>query len=189
MRKTIVTRIWSCEALLLVMALSTSCISVKPVVVDRKTQLENQILGTFERLNDDLILASSVRNASSHPASMPFRREALQAMMNREFNRDDLDALKRAGFIGEGRDGLLVWLNEPKEDAIWNKQLVEQENRDREIVMNYIVHANAQLSENDLPSIRRIFVRLIAESAQEGDRVQREDGSWEIVKRAAPSGE
>ena len=46
-------------ALALLCTLGAGCVSLKPVVLDRKTQLENQILGAFQRLEDDLILASS----------------------------------------------------------------------------------------------------------------------------------
>ncbi len=45
----------------------SGCPVVKPVVLDRKTQLENQMLGTFQRLEENLILASSVRAERPEP--------------------------------------------------------------------------------------------------------------------------
>lgn len=166
------------------------CVTVRPVVLDRKTELENQILGTFQRLERELILASSVRGAAPAPKLSPLQREALEAMLNREFNRDDVDQLKAKQVVGEGNDGLLRVLvagGEPAE-AKRVQQLVEQENQDRMVIMRRVIQLDRALTDKDLPLVRRIFSRLMAQVAEPGNRVQQESGAWGTV-REKPSKE
>jgi hypothetical protein len=57
---------------------------------------------------------------------------------------------------------------------------VAEENRDREVIMRRVLSADGSLEERDAPLVRRIFYRLNSQAARPGDRVQREDGSWEV---------
>jgi len=177
------------RALLVFALLLPSCVKVNPVVLDRKTQLENQILGTFQRLEDDLILASSVRGPRPEPSLSPLQREALDALMTREFYRDDLDALKAKQIIGEGRDGLVQVLTPPAEaaEAKAVQEVVDAENRCRKVILQRVVSSSRELSEKDLPELQRVFYRLNAQTARPGDRVQQEDGSWRVVGDEAPA--
>lgn len=165
----------------LALAVAVGCVSVKPVVLDRKTQLENQILGTFQRLRGELILASSVRGKGSRANKLsPLEREAVEAMMTREFNRDDVEDLKRAKVLGEGNNGLLARRGEPGDasKATWVKQLMEEENQARMVIMRRVIDHSPELSRSDLPEVRRIFYRLNVQTARKGDLVQGEDGQW-----------
>ena len=158
----------------------SGCVTVKPVVVDRKTQLENQILGTFQRLEDDLILASSVRGDRPEPRLSPLQREAVEAMMNREFFRDEIEELKSKQIVGEATTGLLAILALPGEPELAKraKQLVEEENRNRLVILKRVISLNRDLSENDLPQVQHLFYRLNAQTARPGDKVQKENGAW-----------
>lgn len=170
-----------------VFVLCSACVTVKPVVVDRKTQLENQILGTFQRLEDDLILASSVRGERREPRVSNLEREAIEAMMTREFQRDDVDALKAKQAAGEANTGLLVLLTPPAEpaEAKRAKDLVAEENRCRQVLLRRVIALGPSLSEKDLPELQRILYRINAQTARPGDRVQGEDGAWRTVTQAA----
>jgi uncharacterized protein YdbL (DUF1318 family) len=175
-----------CATLLLVAA-GWGCVSLKPVVLDRKTQLENQILGAFQRLEDDLILASSVRGSQTPAAKLtPLQREAVEAMMVREFYRDDIDALKQAQVVGEGKDGLLVVLARPEAEAqaAEMERLVKLENDSRTVIIRRVIQQERSLTERDLPLVRNIFYRLNRQTAQPGDKVQTEDGQWITVQAA-----
>ena len=166
----------------LALAVAVGCVSVKPVVLDRKTQLENQILGTFKRLEGELILASSVRGAGQPAKKLsPLEREALEAMMTREFNRDDIEELKTRSVVGEGRDGLLATRDMPAEavEAARVKKLVQEENNARLVLMRRVIQQSPDLSAKDLPELRRIFHRLNVQTARKGDWIQRSDGAWE----------
>lgn len=173
-------------AALALAALLGGCVTVRPVVLDRKTELENQILGTFRRLDRELILASSVRGAAVAARLSPLQREALEAMLNREFNRDDIDALKDKQVVGEGSDGLLKVLVAGGEAAEAQRvlRLVEQENKDRMVIMRRVIQVDPTLRDKDLPLVRRIFARLMAQVATPGQRVQQEGGAWDTVRKA-----
>jgi hypothetical protein len=162
-------------------------VTVKPVVVDRKTQLENQILGTFQRLEDDLILASSVRGERREPRFGSLEREAVDAMMTREFQRDDVDALKAKQVLGEALTGLLVLLAPPAEaaEAKRAKELVAEENRCRQVLLRRVIALGPNLSDKDLPELQRILYRINAQTARPGDRLQGEDGAWRTVTAQA----
>jgi len=171
-------------AALLLLATGQGCVKLKPVVLNRKTQLENQILGAFQRLEQDLVLASSVRGAAATAKLSPLQREALEALMIREFYRDDIDALKQEQVVGEARSGLLELLTEPKlpEQLQEARRLLKRENDARTVIMSRVIQANRALSERDLPLVRRVFYRLNRQTASPGDRVQLENGQWETVK-------
>lgn len=164
-----------------------ACVTVKPVVLDHKTQLENQVLGTFKRLSQDLVLASSVRGpgaATSGGKLSPLRQEAAEAVMLREFHRDDLEQLKADKVVGEGKHALLVLLSAPTEQtaAAQARRLVSEENGARGVIMDRVIQLNADLQQEDLPLVRRIFRRLNREAARTGDLVQRDNGKWEEVR-------
>jgi hypothetical protein len=166
-----------------IVVLCSACVTVKPVVIDRKTQLENQILGTFQRLEDDLILASSVRGERREPRMSNLEREAIEAVMTREFQRDDVDALKAKQAVGEANTGLLVLLTPPAEaaEAKRAKELVAEENRCRQVLLRRVIALGPNLSDKDLPELQRILYRINAQTARPGDRVQGEDGAWRTV--------
>jgi hypothetical protein len=167
----------------LLACLLCACVTVKPVVVDRKTQLENQMLGTFQRLEDDLILASSVRGERREARLSGLEREAVEAMMTREFQRDDVDALKSKQAVGEARTGMLAVLTPPSDEAEAKrvKQLVAEENRCRQVLLRRVIALGPDLSDKDLPELQRVLYRLNVQIARPGDRVQGEDGAWRAV--------
>ena len=170
--------------------LLAGCISAKLVKLDRKTQLENQILGTFQRLEDDLILASSVRGARAASTLSPLQREAVAAMMSREFFRDDIEALKDKQVLGENRGGklqLLITAGEP-EELKRSERLVAEENASREIILRRVIQLNRELSDKDLPRLWRIFYSLNAGAAKNGHKVQLENGNWQVVRRSETAG-
>lgn len=171
-------------------AAGLGCVKIKPVVLDRKTQLENQILGTFERLEADLILAASVRGKRPRPRLSPLQREAVEAMMVREFYRDDIDELKLQKIVGEGNRGLLVVLAPPESPELKArvKRLAERENQARMVIMRRVIQLSSDLSDKDLPLVQRIFYRLNRQTARPGEKVQREAGDWEEVRRASAGG-
>jgi len=172
--------------LLIVACCGTACVKLNPTILDHKTQLENQVLGSFQRLERDLVLASSVRGDRAQPLS-PLQREALEAMMTREFQRDDIEQAKREGRVGEATSALLVSLDAPKEEPARRafERLIRRENSARTVLIRRVIQLNRELSDRDLPLVRRIFYRLNVKAARPGDRVQRENGSWEQLPKPA----
>jgi hypothetical protein len=175
---------------LLLLGGAEACFTVKPVVPDQKTQLENQILGTFQRLDDDLLLASSVRGEEVPRNLSPQEREVVEALMTRAFNKDDVDDLKQRQVVGEAATGLLELFGPPPDEAeaARAKRLVEEENRSREILVSRVAQIGPGLGKKDLPLVRKILYRLNVGTSHPGDKIQLEDGRWQVVTTEAATG-
>ena len=99
-------------ALLLMGGCTLAKVDVK--VVSERTSLENQVLGTYNSLSEDLLLVASVRGVSptgkiaSPPVRSQEQQDATQALETVAFHADDLENFKRLGWAGENREGLVT---------------------------------------------------------------------------------
>jgi uncharacterized protein YdbL (DUF1318 family) len=183
------------SVLALITLLSSGCfgklsglVDVNVQVVDEKTLLERQILGAYENLEKDLVMVASVRSVDTEgrlsplPDFPPGQRKALEALRVREFYRDDVDALKREGVIGEGKEGYLTRLpTAPKIDAKRTALLdnvLKQENDARRWLVERIVETNETLSPADRPKVEKVFAQMNRDAAKDGEWVQADDGTW-----------
>ena len=157
-------------------------------VTSQRTALENQVMGSYKELEDDLVLISAVRGRSESGAVSPMRRRALDAKQNQDFNRDDMDELKGMGLVGETTQGKVVVLPPgvagkaakaaDEKTSRLASQLVAEENQDREAIWQRIVESNENLSAKDLPAVRATYAKMLRENAAEGHWIQSENGSW-----------
>ena len=166
-------------------------------LVGERTALENQVLGSYNALSDDVLLVASVRGVDpSGEIKTPPRKSreyqnAVTAMETLAFHEDDVDAFKRLGWVGENNLGVLTMFPMNREKAPDDLQafaaryppdefvsVVKQVNRAREVVMMRVVETNADFTEKDLPQIKRVFAKLNRENAFPGEKLQKEDGSW-----------
>jgi uncharacterized protein YdbL (DUF1318 family) len=179
-------------AMLFLSACFGKMVDVNVTVVDEKTALENQILGSYEELGNDMTLLASVRSVDesgklkSVPEIPPGKRKAIRAMQRKEFNRDDIANFKKLGCAGEGNDGLLVFIetDKTKTDPKFKKfvqAIIQEENEDRLITLNRIVATNENFSEGDLPKVQKISASLNRDNAKPGEKIQNESGEW-VVK-------
>ena len=166
----------------------------------QRTSLENQILGSYRELDDDLVLVSSVRALDSSGQKKEInvselQQQALRAKQNQDFNRDDIDELKQLEIIGEKADGEIAILakgigrvndatNDQKRLA---EVLVAEENHDRNIVWLRIIQMNENLSQKDLPKVRETFAKQIFEQSSGGDWFQDAKGTWAKKPTQEPS--
>ena len=66
-------------------------------VVDERTALENQILGTYEELNQEVLLVASVRYIDAKGKLKktaevpPGKKKVIRAIQRASFNKDDID--------------------------------------------------------------------------------------------------
>lgn len=189
------------SCVLTVVALCAGCTlaQVKVDVVSERTSLENQVLGTYNALDRDMLLVASVRGidtggrVQAPPRQSREHQDVLLAMQVLSFHEDDLQAFKQLGWVGENKEGLLTVFpmtkekvpKELKEFADRYKEeefraVVEKINGAREIVMRRVIALNENFTETDLPTVRRVFARLNAENAGSGERYQVEDGTWKV---------
>jgi len=181
-----------CLLSVLLCACSISCanlVQVKIDVVDQRTALENQVLGSYQELDGDLQLMASVRSIDDEGRLQPTptipkgKRTAIMAMQRSRFNLDDIERFKTTGAIGETMDGYLAYrpTDKTRADSRLEKfvnHLVAEENHDRKILYERIVVINDNLAEGDLPKVERILSQLNHDNAKPGEWIQLDTGEW-----------
>ena len=172
---------------------------VKVNVVSERTTLENQVLGSYNSLSDEVLLVASVRGVepSGTVKTTPRRsreyQNTVEAIETIAFHADDVELFKRLGWVGEDNQGFLTSFSmdetkipaDLKDSATrFRKEefdaVVKDVNGARAVVMQRVIDTNENLTKNDLPEIRKVFGKLNRENALPGDKIQNEDGSWTI---------
>ena len=166
-------------------------VDVNVTIVDQKTALENQMLGSYEELSSEVLLLASVRSVDEEGKLKPTteipkgKLKALRAMQRQEFNRDDIQGFKRTLCAGEGNDSFLKFFDNErtKTDAQFKEfaeAIIAEENEDRLIILQRIVATNENFTEQDLPKIQKISASLNRDNAKLGEKIQEENGNWKI---------
>jgi hypothetical protein len=172
---------------------------VQVSVVSERTALENQVLGSYNSLSQDVLLVASVRGVDplgriqTPPRRSKDYQDAMASMQTLAFHTDDLEAFKRLGWVGENNEGLLTPFlmdkdgvpEDLKEFARRYQQeefhtVLEEVNKARKVIMRRVVEINDDFSMEDLPKIRRVFGKINGENALPGEKIQTEDGSWKV---------
>ena len=182
-----------------------SC-TVKPpeiTVTGEKTVLERQLLGQYQLSPKEIFLPEAdggiyAAYQTSIPESLTTigpssievdtgRREYMIALANHRFNLDDLNRFKDQGVIGENNQGFVSLFPEKAalltdaDRAIINA-VVKEENQGRQVIMRRVISLRADLTENDLPEIQRIFATRNIEEEKPGRMIQAGNGEW-LVKQ------
>ncbi len=170
-------------------------------VVSERTSLENQVLGTYNSLSEDMLLVASVRGVSpggkieAAPRHTPEQADTTRAMETIAFHADDVDSFKRFGWIGENNEGLLTtFTREPPKvsseelksfAAAYSEaefqQVVKEVNQSREVLMMRVVQTNENFTIKDMPAIRIVFARINSQNSLPGTKVQAADGRWQTL--------
>jgi uncharacterized protein YdbL (DUF1318 family) len=167
-------------------------------VVSERTSLENQVLGTYNSLSQDMLLVASVRGVSPSgkidvpPRHTPEQLDATRALETIAFHADDVETLKKFGWVGENNEGLLTSFTResPKvaseelksfaanySDAEF-QQVVKEVNQARETLMLRVVQTNENFTSKDLPAIHAVFAKINRQNSAPGAKVQDADGKW-----------
>lgn len=169
-------------------------------VVSERTALENQVLGTYNSLDREMLLTSSVRGVDAKgkiktpPRTSQEQKDVISAMQLIDFHEDDIRKLKQMKWLGESNRGFLEILPHKAEDVPLPyiafsktykdeefKTMVENVNESRKIIMQRVIDMNENLSEKDMPEIQKVFGNLNSENAVSGETIQNQNGKW-IVK-------
>lgn len=174
--------------ILLPMALTIAACSIhtpEMKFTGEKTALENQILGTYNQVKEDVWMVASVRaaNPDSQITLSEEKRAVLTAIQNREFNKDDIAEFKRDGAVGENAKGWLEIRPQPQlqKDPEYKKlveRIVAEDNRDRQIIMRRIIDINPSVQTTDSTEVEKVFAKLNRDSAKPGEWIQRPEGEW-----------
>lgn len=156
-------------------------------VTSQRTALENQVMGSYKELDDDLVLMSSVRGQDAPGSATPRQKKAIDARQNQEFNRDDVDELKTLEVLGEAANGTLAVVPPAlgksqqiaKDKLKLAETLVDEENADRATIWRRIIENNPNLSQKDLPQVQRTYAKMQQDQTLPGQWYQGEAGGWQ----------
>lgn len=178
---------WIIPTLLLALLAGCGGPLVGVTVVDERTALENQVLGTYQELNQQVMLVASVRyidpkgKLKQTQELPPGKKDVVRALQRVSFNKDDLNRYKSLGIIGENNEGGITLLEpakvEPANRAFVDN-LIKEENEDRAAIMSRIIETNETLSSTDLPRVHKMFAALNRDKALKGERIQLDSGEW-----------
>lgn len=180
-----------CLTALSIQSCGLSLFNIDVNLVGEKSVLEQQVLGTYADLGRDLTVYASVRavepdgSLSAPPQTTNSQTEALRAMSNRRYNRDDLDALLSNGVVGEGNDGLLSVLDESRipstglaEDLA--RQVIQEENQDRTVIIERLIATTPGIDASNATEVPAILAGLNRDLAPSGSQIQNSAGQWSV---------
>jgi hypothetical protein len=165
-------------------------------VVAQPTALERQLLGEYEKLDDELVWASSVRSGGEPDlyAFEVIKAHALEQRSIQRFNEDDLAELKGRGCIAERLDAHIVSrpcdLGESDPAAVRRiTRIVAEENRARDVIMLWAAHELARKEGKAAPDkgqveeLKRTYSRLLREAATPGHLAEVKPGEYREITR------
>lgn len=174
---------------------------VKVEMLSERTALENQVLGSYNSLDSQMLLAASVRgvdtsgNITRPPEHSREYKDTISAMQIIDFHADDLETFKQLGWAGENNQGLVEAFpidrtNIDEKFKTFAERYSAEEfefviskiNLSREKIMLRVIQMNENLSESDLPEVRKIFAKINADNSKPGDKIQDADGNWGTKK-------
>jgi len=162
-------------------------------VTGEKTALENQVIGTFEKIENETWLVASVRSSGKRKKTdiSAEQQRVLEAVRNRKFNLDEINEYKHDGIVGENNHGLLELrlAGGKADDPEYKrrvKELVAEENQDRKIIMNRVYEINEEAAEVGKDKVYQIFASMHQDQTKPGEWIQLESGAWIQKEKSAP---
>ena len=163
-------------------------------VTGGQRSIEEQVLGSFEQLGEEVYLVAGVRSVdastgrpSAAPPTTAGEQRALEARRRMEFNRDDVQRFLREGYLGEGNDGLPAIFGEALDGAPRDeprlvqliKDIYQEEAADRRVIMQRIVDTTPGLKgEAGMETVGRVLAARFRQEAPPGTPIQTPDGQW-----------
>lgn len=160
-------------------------------VTGERTALEQEVLGTYEELEEDTWMVASSRSANNtnKPVFSEEKNRVLEAYRTQKFNEDDVNEFKRKGWVGENNQGFLeVRPGQEAQDAETRTlvaSVVKDQNQAREVIVQRMVELNTALQNASRDEILAIFARMNQDRSAMGTWIQLTDGNW--IKKADAS--
>lgn len=171
-------------------------------VIGGRTSLENQVIGTANLLEGEMLAVASVRGVDPSgrfrepPKQSGDAKDAVRAMQVLEFNADDISAFKAFGWVGEGKNGYLAKFPLEKAQVPPARSeyasrftkgeydsIVDKVNEARKTVMTRVINMNPSFTMKDMPAVEAIFGKINREAALPGEKVELPEGGWITVKK------
>lgn len=186
------------RALLVLLLLGNSACLRVAASVAKPTALERQLLGEYERLDDELVWAASVRGPGdpNAPSFDALKAQAIEERSIQRFNEDDLAELKNEKCIAEKLDATIV--DRPcalrqKDDSAGRRleRVVREENKARSAILLWAAYelarkdGRAAPGARELAELRKTYGRLLREAAQPGHLAEVAPGEFREVSADA----
>jgi uncharacterized protein YdbL (DUF1318 family) len=158
-------------------------------LVDAKTMLENQVLGSYAELGEDVWMVSNVRASGeliygyesqvSEGELDPEKAAALTAMLDTLYTADEVTRLKTAGLVGETAGGYLA-VTPAGEGDVYAEDLTERENNNRGLVYDRLAVTTPELVHSPDPraEVEAVFARYYREALAPGMYYRDAAGNW-----------
>jgi len=151
-------------------------------VTGEKTALENQILGEYNKVKEDAWMMASERGSGKVEIPKD-KKEIIEAVRNREFNKDDVDEFKSIGLFGEKPDGLLGIADSSiattEQSQEYADKIFAEENRDRSIIIKRITEVNTDFQAAGKGEVEKAFFTMNLEESPKGTYYLNPKGKWE----------
>lgn len=179
----------------LMLSILAGC-TIKPPevhITSEKTALENQMFGEKTRISSDPANSIAVW-AALEKYSWEGEDEELLTRYRDEYNRRQLTLaqirrktmseyigeLKKQGILGESNDGRLVI----RPDSIGSEsrmaKIVEAENQDREIILDFYYESRGIEDESEKSRVRIEFAEVASRLSPDGTWIQDFEGKWTV---------
>jgi len=154
-------------------------------VTGEKTALEREVVGTYHEMEEDTWMIASTRavQGEDEVKLSPEKRRVLEALQEQKFNKDDIDEFKKKGYVGENNQGYLEIqsseeLEKDPEEMTLVQEIVQEENKDREVIMGRVIELNDSLKKAAQQEVLAVFAKMNQENSPEGTWSQNPEGKW-----------
>ena len=122
------------------------------------------------------------------PQALSAADDAATIKKNMADRKPKIEVLKKAGSVGENKDGYLEAMKKDKNDkevklSDDENKLIEAENKDRKAVYAAI----AKKEGSTVEKVGELRAKQIRSKAAEGEFIQGEDGKWVKAPKPAPA--
>lgn len=160
------------------------------------TALERQLLGAYDDLDRELVLAASVRGEAAFAAGSPeaLRAAAVEGRALMRFNEDDLAELKGLGCVAETLRAEITersCAGASEEILRRRARVIRDENQARRAVLAWAAYLRARELGREAPTAAELeellaaYRRLLFETAQPGQLFESTPGKFEPISRGS----
>jgi uncharacterized protein YdbL (DUF1318 family) len=162
-------------------------------VTSEKTALENQMFGEKTRVSSDPATSIAVWSALEEYSweggdeelltryrDEYNRRQLTLAQIRRKTMSEYINELKRQGILGEANDGRLVIRPDSVGAESQVARIVEAENDDREIILNFYYESRGIEDESEKSMVKIEFAEVAARLSPDGTWIEDFEGNWTV---------
>lgn len=165
-------------------------------VLGGKTLIEAQVLGRYRQIDESAYQISTLSSDEdlnliivSTNVSDELSQEYKEALIKSMFNQDEINLYKTNYYIGENNGGYLSYIafdvSKPektysKERIKYIKNIIENENKNRKIIAEYLILSDPKLSMANIKEVETALYRRNVQRLINNSYYQLSDDTWLI---------